>query len=172
MLSLDEALDGNNRTAKRLKISTSGQVTSEKEAKKPAAGGFLVRCKDGTEVPVSPEQSLRLQKNCQYFRNVFRLGTTESACGVLSKPDWKEETVRAIVGLIVDGRCEIPHDYKELKVAATHICLALRVCHPINGRNISDEESTVESMSQRWTDHKSEFVLETPLLSSADAVSK
>ena len=172
-MSLDDAMEENRRMAKRPKKVSSGQATSEDDAKKHSAeGGFVVRCKDDTTVTVSPEQSRRLQQSCKFFYNAFRHGTTEAASGVLSKPDWTAETARSIMALIADGKCEIPRDYLEFHEASKQICVPLRVCHPVHGSNIADNGIAVEAMSTRWSERKSQFVLETRLLSSTDAADK
>ena len=166
-------MEENRRTAKRPKKSPSEPGTMQDDEKKHSAeGGFFVRCKNGATVKVLPEQSHLLQQNCKFFYDAFRRGTTESASGGISKPDWTAETARSIMALIVDGKCEIPYDYHGLHEASKEIGAPLRVCHPVYGSNIADNDITVGAMSKRWTERKSQFVLETRLLSSADAGDK
>jgi len=178
MLSLDVALEQNSR--KRQKLSVAAADKSDKSmAKAPTIKnlsetttsvneGFVVQCKGGTKIDITPDKANRFREATTYFGNTLNDVTNDNTARALYEVDWCEDTVRSIISLIINGSCKIPCNYAMIKKAASQIQVDLCVSHPLTGINIANFEDTVQNMSYGWTCRKSQFVLETPLLPLAD----
>ena len=97
--------------------------------------GFIIRCMDGIDVIVSSDQAKTIFEANDYFRNVFRHGTTEcyhqkgdtSKSRVLTKPNWTAFVASSIIELLTTNSLQNNHRCCTVEVACAVHCAAQEI---------------------------------------------
>jgi hypothetical protein len=106
---------------------------------------FSIICSDGQTLAV-PEQDARMVlSSCEYFCNMFRHNTVESASRIIRKPDWSYEVAKHVMEYFCNGGTMIPYErLTDFRYASSQILIEAMT---FSGRNL-----TLNSHQLQWID--------------------